>query len=712
MVTPVILAEKPKQALAYAESMKAFERKDGYFEIKPNEIFPEGAYLTWAIGHVLELAKPEYYDEKWSKWNLNNLPIKPDSYTFLVSDSKVERYEVINRLLEMSESVILATDPDREGENIGWSILSKTNSTDKDIKRLWINSLENDVIRDGFRNLRNGRDYYPSYIEAQTRQISDWLVGMNASQLFTLLLNSKGVQGTYSVGRVQTPTLFMIYQRENEMKNFKPTIFCELIANIKHENGEFIVKADGKFEKKELAITEIKNNSLIPSQSNQSKITGVHKTLEKEPSPRLFTMSAIQTKANRIWKYSPAKVLKIVQGLYEKKMLTYPRTDTHFITESEFQYLKQGFEGYKKIIDIDFPMIQTEPIKRYVDNSKVQEHYAIIPTKMIPTDKDIQGLSIEEKNIYLEVVRNTIAMFHEPYQFEQTVIEINHQNIAFKTKGKVEVNKGWKDIYPSDNELNNEKASKNTILPVVAEGDTVQLFPEVKEGKTTKPKRYTEGDLIPMMIHSGKQLDGEEQSVLKETEGIGTEATRANIIETLKKQEYIDIKKNLVHITSKGVILCDLVDGSLLASPAMTAKWETFLKRIGKGERKQEDFLKGIYQFIDKLLVETPERLNSSTLSQSISASKTENHIGKCPSCSNGYIVERKSFYGCTASDCKQTFGKELLKKTVTITQMKKLLTKNKTDVIKGFKGKKDFDACLVLEKDENKGTYKFKFNF
>ncbi len=712
MTPPVILAEKPKQALAYAEALQNFERKDGYFEIKPNSIFPEGAKLTWAIGHILELAKPEYYDAKWSKWDLEALPIVPDRYEFLVSPSKVERFEVIDRLLKQCDRVVLGTDPDREGENIGWSILTKANATNKEIQRLWINSLENDVILDGFKNLRNGRDYFASYLEAQTRQISDWLVGMNASQLFTLLLKTKGVNDVFSVGRVQTPTLFMIYQRENEMNNFIPEAFYEVAATIQHSNGDFIAKAEGKHIVKKDAVLEVERHNLNIERENISRISEVLKSLENEQSPRLFTMSAIQTKANKLWKYSPAKVLKTVQNLYEKKLLTYPRTDTAFITESEFKYLKSNFENYKEIIGIDFSMINEHPRKRYVDNSKVQEHYAIIPTKNIPKQTAIDKLETDERNIYLEVVRNTIAMFHDSYKYEQTVIVVNHHGLEFKAKGKVEVEKGWKSLFFEEQVKDSDKEEKISMLPIVEQNDQIVLLPTIKEGKTKKPKRLTEGDLIPLMIHSGKYLEGEEQSILKETEGIGTEATRANIIETLKKQSYIEIKNNLVHITSKGVILCDLVDDSLLASPAMTAKWETFLKRIGKGERKQEDFLKGIYQFIDKLIVETPLRLDSVKLTKSISDSKTEEHIGKCPSCSNGYIVERKSFYGCTVNECKQTFSKELLKKNITPTQMKKLLSKNKTDVIKGFKGKKDFDAHLTLEKDVAKGSHKYKFQF
>lgn len=706
-----IIAEKPKQALAYAEALQPYKRKGGYIEVGPNEIFPDGAYLTWAIGHLVELAKPNHYHEKWGKWNLASLPIKPDKFEFLVSPSKVDQFKVIEDLLKKSDQIVVATDIDREGENIAWSIITKANAQNKEIKRLWINSLETDVIQKGFKNLKNGRDFYNSYIEAQTRQISDWLVGMNASQLFTLLLQAKGVKETFSVGRVQTPTLFMIYQREKEIENFVPKAFYELTADVQHPNGTFTVKAEGKHDTKEQATLLLTQNNLQFNGKTLSEITKVTKSLEKESSPRLYSLSGLQTKANKQWKYSPARVLELVQGLYDKKLLTYPRTDTPFITESEFAYLKEKVADYQRIIKNEFPIAQPEPQKRYVDNSKVQEHFAIIPTKVIPSEKVISELSQEELNIYHEVIMNTVAMFHEPYQFNKTVIEVHHENLIFKTTGKIEVSKGWKSLYPVTKD---EKSEETPPLPNVDEGDPIQFVPKLKEGKTSKPKRLTEGDLIPLMIHAGKQLEGEEHAILKETEGIGTEATRASIIETLKSKEYIEVKKNLVTVTMKGVILCDVVDGSLLASPSMTAKWETFLKRIGKGERDQETFLKGIYQFVDKLMDEIPQKMQSESLTTSIEQRETENHIGKCPTCEKGFIFAKESFYGCTGKKdgCNQTLSKKILGKTITEAQMKKLLNKGKTDLIKGFKGKKEFDAYIELAPEPEKTTKKYQFSF
>ena len=708
MMKPVILAEKPDQARSYAEALKPSKSKKGYIEVEPNDIFPQGAIITWALGHLVGLAEPKAYNPEWEKWNLQNMPIKPDSFKFVVSKGKREHFMIVKGLLQEAKEIIVATDCDREGENIARSIIKESKAEQKPIKRLWINSLEADVVQKGFKNLKDGKDYYLSYIEAQTRQIGDWLVGMNASRLYTLLLQSQGVRESFSLGRVQTPTLFMIYQREKEIKDFIPKPFFELEGLVHHAKGEFNVKANIKVDKKQDALDLLTKHQILlnsPLNTNISKLT---QTVEKESSPRLYTLSSIQTKANKVWKYSPSRVLELVQKLYEKKLVTYPRTDTPYITENEFQYLVNNVSSYQKIIEQSFEVNNLNAQSRYVNSKKVQEHYAIVPTKKIPSQNEIESLPVEEKNIYKEIVRNTLAMFHGKYEYSKTVIDIDLNGMVFSATGKTELSKGWKELYPSEKE-----DKKEVSLPIVKEKDPVSLNVNVKEGKTTKPKRFTEGDLIPMMKNCGNKLEGDEQDVLKESEGIGTEATRANIIETLKKQNYIEVKKNLVYVSNKGEILCEVVDGSLLSSPSLTAKWETFLKQIGKGERKQKSFLEGIDKFVDKMMNEIPTRITSSNLSESIAKKETESHIGLCPSCQKGKIIDKGKFYGCSdyAGGCKQTLSKKILEKSITETQMKKLLNKGKTDVIKGFKGKKPFDSYLTLEEDKEKNVYKYKFN-
>jgi DNA topoisomerase-3 len=705
---PVILAEKPNQARNYAESFKETQKKDGYIEVLPNEIFKEGAIITWGIGHLIELAQPHEYKEEWAnRYNMDALPIIPDDkkFIFKVKDNTKEQYSKVERQLKEASYIIVATDIDREGENIAYSIMKQAKVLDKPIKRLFINSLEADVIRKGFQTLKEGKEFYNSYIEAQTRQISDWLIGMNLSRLVTILINDKSV--SFSVGRVQTPTLYMVYQREMDIQNFKPKPFYEIEGDVKHLNGVFKVKGNIKVHKKEEALSVLAKRNVILNKPTNSKISKLVEKVEKVSSPKLHTLSSLQMKANKMWKYGTKKTLEIIQSLYEKKIVTYPRTDTPYITENEYEYLLKNVHSYQNIINQPFEVKFTEPQSRYVNTSKVQEHYALIPTKTIPSEATLSKLSVEEKNIYEEIVRNTIAMFHGKYEFNKTIILIDQNGLELTATGKTELSKGWKELYPTDKDDESE-----VKLPIIKENDDVSLTINIKEGKTTKPKRLTEGDLIGMMANCGKKLeDKEEQEVLKE--GLGTEATRANIIETLKNQAYIEVKNNLVHINLKGVILCKALTGTLLSSPSLTAKWETFLSLIGKGERSQTAFLNNIEKFIYKMMEELPALIGSADVAAAIEQKESENHLGECPTCKVGKIVLKKTFYGCTnySNGCKQSLPKKLLDKNISEKQIEKLLVKGKTDVIKGFKGKSPFDSYLTLEKDEEKNTYKYKFN-
>ncbi|MCM3227572.1 type IA DNA topoisomerase [Terribacillus saccharophilus] len=704
---PVILAEKPPQAKKYAEAFKNFKTKKGYIEVEPNSVFPNGVLITWAIGHLVELQEPKKYKEEWGSWKLESLPINPEKFIYTVSDSKKMQFNIVKDLLHSASEIIIATDGDREGENIARSIINHANANKKQMKRLWANSLEPDTLYVEFQNLRNADDFYLSFVEAQTRQFSDWLVGMNGTILYTSLLKQKGFKDTFSVGRVQTPTLYMINKREQDMRDFKPKPFYEIQANVKHKNGEFILKGTIKEDLKQTVIDLLSDNKIFLNTDYGHFITDVVEEEETEKSPQLYTLSAIQTKANKVFKYSPKKVLEIVQSLYLSKLVTYPRTDTPYITESEYEYLSNNVEGYKKLLGVDFQANLT-PDKRYVNSKKVQEHYAIVPTKHVASEKELSDLSPEEKNVYLEIVRNTLAMFHQKYKYMKTVITVQYNDLVFKNTGKVEVLKGWKELYPDANEQSKE------VLPSVETNDPITLNVAIKEGKTSKPKRYTEGELVNAMKTCGKELETDEKAVLKETEGIGTEATRADIIETLKKKKYIEVKKNLVYVTPKGEVLSKAVEGSLLASPSMTAKWETFLQKIGKGERQQEAFLNNIRTFINKMISETPEKLNVESIEKIIEESTKEKTLGKCPSCKDGEIVSRTTFYGCNRykEGCKQSFPHELLKKKITEAQLKRLLEKGKTTVIKGFEGKKLFDAFLTLQINSEKGTYSYKLNF
>lgn len=697
---PVIVAEKPSQAKAYAEAFKTTKR-EGYMEVAPDPIFPEGAYITWGIGHLVELKEPKAYDPKWGKWKLDALPILPEQYQFQVARGKAQQFGVIKKLIQGTDTVINACDVDREGSNIFYSIYYQTGAKGKRIQRLWINSLEVDEVRKGFQELRDNRQDLLLYQEARARQISDWLVGMNGSRLYSLLLQEKGIREVFAIGRVQTPTVFLIYQREKEIEAFVPEPFYEIEGVFQAEKGKY--KGKAKIKAKERKEAE----ELLAKHDITKKADGIVaqlKTTEKRvPPPMLHSLSTLQAAANRKWKYSPAKVLSVMQGLYEKKLVSYPRTDAQHITPGEFSYLAGQVEKYQKLIGTEFPIASKAPKKRFVDSAKVQEHYAIIPTKSIPTARKLEGLARDERNLYEEVLRTTLAMFHRDYRYAETKVTTDVKGLAFFTTGKTDLEQGWKELFPTAKETKQEPS-----LPELREQEPVKADVAIKEGMTTPPKPYTEGQLIAMMKTCGKFVeDVEDTEILKEIEGLGTEATRSGIIETIKRHEYITVNKNIVSITDKGRILCQSIEGNLLSSPSMTAKWETYLKKIGKGEGSPEVFLSTIGKFIHKLLEEVPAQMQKNGLPDQMPTLDAKDEIAVCPRCKKGKIVSRKGFYSCTEFDngCKQSFPAVFLKKRLTAKQIEYLCTRGKTPVIKGFVSKngKKFSAKLVLEEGKLK---------
>lgn len=696
----LIIAEKPSQAKAYAEAIKKTVRKEGYFEIPPSSLFPKGAYLTWGIGHLVSLKDPHDYNESWGKWKLQDLPIIPESFQFKVPKDKKKQFSVVKELIGKSSELIVATDSDREGENIARSIIELSGGAQKPTKRLWINSLEEDEVIRGFENLKPGEEFYPFYQEAQARQISDWIVGLNASRLYTLLLQQKGMEGPYSVGRVQTPTLKLIYDRQKEIENFVPKAFYELESTFL-KNGKTY---KGKYKKRfsdQSSLTSFLQSKRAQVNNLTGTVTSLEKVTKQHLPPKLHSLSSLQTLANKKYKYSPSQVTKIVQSLYDSplKLVTYPRTDTQHITENEFKYLKDNLKNYQKVANAHFDPISLESNKRFVDNKKVQEHYAIVTTKNVPSESTLASLTDQQKNIYFEVLNSVLSMFHRPYLYEETTIVTEVNQIPFESKGKVEKDKGWKELYksfPKKEEVDTE------LLPVVSKNDVWNAKLETKKGKTTPPKRYSEGDLINLMKTCGKSedLEDEDKEVLKEIEGLGTEATRAAIIDTLLKQIYIEVKKNQVYVTKKGEVLCEVVNGTLLSKPELTAKWEAYLKKIGKSEGDKRSFISNTVNFIRSIVDDGKQSVEGMDFNLALEEMKSEGSIASCPTCQKGYITERPKFYGCSEykNGCKQTFPKKLLKKTISKAQIRKLCEKGKSDKIKGFEGKKKFDGVLILK--------------
>lgn len=721
-MTTVILAEKPSQARSYIEAFKNSTKKQGYYAVS-DPVLPNETFITYGFGHLVELATPEQYDTKYKQWALSNLPIFPEKYKFTVPTDKKAQFKIVKDLLSKADTIIVATDSDREGENIAWSIMTqaKINLKSKEIKRLWINSLEKEAILKGFKELKNGWDYYPAYQEAQTRQISDWLVGMNGSPLYTLLLKEAGLHGVYSIGRVQTPTLYMVYQRDLAIQNFNPEPYFELKAEILAEQQKFVAKLDPyqRF-KDEKGLLAFMSEKKLEKGSQSGLIKDVQKQTKKTSSPRLFSLSSLQSEINKRYHASASDTLQAVQNLYEAKLLTYPRTDSNYITEQEFNYLVENLNGYLGFLSKDVSLNHQEPNKRYVNGKKVQEHHAIIMTKTVPTQEKLSKFPALEQRIYNLVLRTTLAMFADPYEFEETVILTSIGDAVFKATGNVPKNQGWKVLF---SDYKTEKQEEETILPLVEVGQSISANLTPDQKMTKPPVPFTEGTLITAMKTAGKTLDDEEaQSILKDNEGIGTEATRANVLDVLKKRGYLLTEKNKLHVSQQGITLCKAVElEPLLTSPEMTAKWEKALKQISAKERTQENFLEQIKKFVSKIIHDVPTQMkqSDSLTSQVASQKDTEQQaeldaqIGICPICKTGKIVDKGKFYGCTnykATDpCTFSLPKKWSEKALGKTAIKDLITKGETSKLKGFKSKKTgkkFDAKLTIK--EGKLSFDF----
>lgn len=700
----VIFAEKPSQAKAYAEAFPVARKTKHFIELQPCETFPNGATITWGVGHLVELKQPAEYHAEWKRWSLKVLPMIPENYEFKVAKGKWDQFQAVKALFKEASMLINACDVDREGSNIFYSILKQTKVKSKPIQRLWINSLEVEEIRKGFQTLRDNQQDYQMYIEAQTRQISDWLVGMNASRLYTMLLKEKGLNETISVGRVQSPTVYMIYERHVEIEQFQPENFYELKGEFHSRMGSYTGKADFKSKKYEEALAALEKAHIQEKKRLPATIQSVEKKPKKVLPPKLHSLSTLQQKANRIWKYSPAKVLEVAQSLYEKKLISYPRSDCQFITDAEFAYLKKKLPQYQEMMKKPFEPARLSASKRYVDGSKVEEHYAIIPTKSIPSADKLAGLSLMEKNIYAEIVRSALAMFHRDYMYEETKIVTDVQGLLFKTVGKVELDRGFQELWPAPKEQKKEAPP----LPLVEKGEDVDAMVRIHQGTTQPPKPFTEGQLVQMMKTCGKLIeDDAESDILKEVEGIGTEATRASIIETIKRHGYIDVQKNIVSITEKGKVLCQAIAGSLLASPIMTAKWESYLRKISAGTGTQQAFLQNIEKFLRHLIETAPQIIQTTdiTAAAELAEPAVKGPIAKCPSCHQGELLEKKSFYGCSRyqEGCKFTISKRIASKKITASQVRDLCEKGLTKPIKGFKSKKgsSFSARLKLTQEK-----------
>ena len=712
----LLIAEKPDQGLALVSQFKTI-KKDGYVIIEPNKWFPQGGYCTWAVGHLLQLSPPEVYNSTWKKWTLTNLPLIPEKFQYEVVKSKWKQYQTINKLLKNKEvtEIIHGGDAGREGELIVRSIIHMS-GVRKPMKRLWISSLTPKAIVDGFEKLLNEEDTRNLYYEAYTRACADWLVGMNASRVYSILLKEKGIQDVFSAGRVQTPTLALIVKRETEIEQFEPKPFWEVLAsftvNDKQYEGKWEKENESRLDQKELAekITAF-------CEGKNVEITKVKKERKKYEPPLLFNLSALQATANSIFKFSPKKTLDVLQKLYQKGIVSYPRSDSNYVTKGEAETFPQILQKLSEINEyskmLPAPKKTLMNNKRYVNDKKVTDHYAIIPTEQV---KDPRKLSEDERKIYDLVVRRLIAAHYDAAVFDYTTITtLVDKRATFISKGKQLVNEGWRKV------LMHQSDDKDVILPMLEEGEQGKVSKvDIKEGKTQPPKRYTEGQLITLMKTAGKFIDDQQlEKVLKKTEGLGTEATRAGIITMLKDRNYIEVVKNQVYATKKAKILIEAIDNNILASPEMTAKWELRLGEIGQGKASPATFIEQTKKLSNKIIEDATtnskqwnfDGLEYEVKNKKVSKFTTGKVVGKCKLC-DGDVIDKGKFYGCAnykKTSCNFTISKVILGKNLTEATIKKLLTNGKTNVLKGFKkGDKTFAATLVWDEKEKKVGFEF----
>ncbi|KQL54868.1 DNA topoisomerase III [Heyndrickxia shackletonii] len=721
----LIIAEKPDQGLKLASPF-SYTKKDGYVEISPNQWFPNGALLTWAIGHLCELVPPEEYDPKWKKWSLETLPIIPNHFQHRVTKSKWKQFNIIKGFVNRKDidEIIIAGDAEREGEAIVRIILEKCNNQKK-MKRLWISSLTPKSVIHGFENLLEESETRSIYYEALSRACADWLVGMNASRAYTLLLQKKGISDVFSTGRVQTPTLALIVKREKEIENFKSEPFWEVLATF-HMDGK---NYSGKWHKD--GETRLQDESMAKKiaefcKGKEAIISSIEKERKEFQPPLFFNLSALQATANKLYKFSPKHTLDIAQKLYVKGIISYPRSDSSFVTKEEaasFPEILQKLSKLERYKDY-FPLPKTSIINnsRYVNAKKVTDHYAIIPTEQVvnPTK-----MSADEEKIYSLIVERLIVAHYEKAIFDYTTIHTLVENRAtFISKGKEQIQEGWRAvIYKNNSEQKNENQEDDQDLPSLQEGEKgIVKAIKVKGGKTQPPKRYTEGQLITLMKTAGKHLEDEELiKVLNKTEGLGTEATRAGIIGVLKDRKYIEVKKNQVFATNKGTLLIESIGDSLLASPEMTAKWEQRLHEIGEGKASPNIFMEQAKKLSIKLINDARENSGEWDFQHfdltefqknktSKNGKKLGTKLGKCRKC-DGDVVDKGKIFGCSnynTSKCDFAISKKILGRSISQTNIKKLLTEGSTDFIKGFKKDgKEFTA--KLEWKDNKISFLYK---
>jgi len=683
----LIIAEKPSVARDLAAVLGKFNNRDGHLE--------NGRYIvSWAFGHLLELAEPEDYDAVLKRWDLAALPIMPASFQLKPIASGRKQLGVLKGLLRSNQvdEVVNACDAGREGEIIFRRIYETAGCT-KPFRRLWLSEATPAAVKAAFRKLRPGRELDSLAAAAEARSRADWLVGINATRAWTCRHGA-----LLSVGRVQTPTLALVVQRDREIRNFRPEPYWQVVAHFSDTTQSY----DGLWTRDDrdrfTALEQAERIQRALAGVTTARVTKVGQKDKQEPPPQLYYLTALQRDANRRYGLTAKATLDAAQALYEKhKLFTYPRTDSRYLMASLAGTLAGRIDAVTGVPDYAGfrPPTTTLTDKRFVDDSKVTDHHAIIPTATTP---DLGALSKPERQVYDLVARRFLAPFFFQHCYTQVTVLTEAAGEPFVSRGRVEIDPGWRVLYNRDEDEEAEPA-----LPLLAEGQTVNLEGvDVLEKTTKPPKRYTEASLLAAMENAGRFLeDTESAGTLKAAGGIGTPATRAAIIETLIKRDYMRREKKSLIPTAKGEGLIDLVPEAL-RSVELTVRWENGLLDIERGGVDAAEWMERIKNY-------TREVVQLAREQESV-GERVQTHgeaLGQCPLCGREVIEYPKS-YGCSGyrDGCKFAIWKEVAGKKITAKQARDLLAKGRTGVIRGFKSKagKTFDAILVLGQDGKVG--------
>ncbi len=699
----LVIAEKPSVAKDIAKVLNCKDKKDGYIE-------GDNYIVTWAIGHLVVLCDPEEYDINYKKWAFNNLPIIPEKIKLKPNPKTYKQYQIVKTLIKGSQvdEIICATDAGREGELI-FRYIYELVGCRKPFKRLWISSLTEEAIKEGFAKLRDGKAYDPLYYSAKCRSESDWLVGMNGSRVYSIKYNS-----LLPIGRVQTPTLKIIVDRDMEIDNFTSVDYWEVKADFKEYSGTWI-----DLETKESKVDTIEKAEYIKNKvvGKEGEVTDCQKKKVVKKPPLLYDLTELQRDANKRYGYTAQRTLDIAQALYEKrKVITYPRTDSRYLSKDLIPKLKNlikkvGLEGYQEYTG-NLEKLEKLPItSRIVNDSKVSDHHAIIPTeKKAILDK----FSEEEKNIYDIITRRFLSVFYNDYEYFSITIITNVEDENFKSNEQQTINQGWRILY---NEK--EKGINTSLLANIQKGYTSLVKNADIEKKQTKPPdRYNEALLLGAMENAGKFIDDEELREQLKASGIGTPATRASIIERIINVGYIERQgKNLIS-TEKGRKLIQVASNEL-SSPELTGKWERALDKIAKGQLDSKKFMDGIVRFTTFIVEDVIrnkeevifERYNKGKNQKDSKSSSYNNTLGTCPACKVGNVLEGpKNFYcseykqGCKFGLFKEDILMKKFKKKMTKTMVSKLI-ENKVVIVKGMispQTNNKFDGKIRLKKSSN----------